>query len=113
MGFFEIFYYRQGLGQNPAVVLQRRHQGLWIDRRVRRHQLLAAATALAQKQPQEAWDLLEFTFRRLDDYPLKEKLQKALLNLETEKLIKWIQRIVMKLYGNLNWISLKVLICSW
>ena len=25
MGFFEIFDYRQGLGENPAVVLQRRY----------------------------------------------------------------------------------------
>ena len=36
------------------------------------------ASAMAAKQPQEAWDLLEFTFRRIDDYPQKAKLQKAL-----------------------------------
>lgn len=40
--------------------------------------VIASATAIAGKQPQEAWDQLEFTFRRLDDYPLKAKLQKAL-----------------------------------
>jgi hypothetical protein len=40
--------------------------------------VLAAATALAAKSPAEAWDQLEFTFRRLHDYPLKEKLQAAL-----------------------------------
>ncbi|MEO6593872.1 MAG: hypothetical protein ABIP94_03870, partial [Planctomycetota bacterium] len=40
----------------------------------------ALAAASADKQPQDAWDRLEFTFRRLDDYPLKAKLQKALLS---------------------------------
>ena len=40
--------------------------------------VIAAATALAARQPQDAWDQLEFTFRRIDDYPLKDKLQKAL-----------------------------------
>ncbi|MFY9343062.1 MAG: hypothetical protein WAT39_11265 [Planctomycetota bacterium] len=39
---------------------------------------IAAAQALAAKQPHEAWDQLEFTFRRLDDYPLKAKLRNAL-----------------------------------
>ncbi len=38
-----------------------------------------AALALAPKDPAAAWDRLEFLFRRLDDYPLKAKLQKALL----------------------------------
>src|SRR6185295_10355519 len=37
-----------------------------------------AANSIAAKQPQEAWDQLEFTFRRIDDYALKAKLQKAL-----------------------------------
>lgn len=41
--------------------------------------LIAAALPLAAKQPGAAWDQLEFAFRRLDDYPLKAKLQKALL----------------------------------
>lgn len=40
---------------------------------------IAAATALAKKEPQAAWDQLEFAFRRLDDYRLKAKLQQALL----------------------------------
>lgn len=40
---------------------------------------ITAALALAPKNPQAAWDQLEFAFRRLDDYPLKAKLQKALL----------------------------------
>lgn len=40
--------------------------------------VIAAALELAPKQPQVAWDQLEFTFRRLDDYPQKQKLQKAL-----------------------------------
>ncbi|HEX5050852.1 MAG TPA: hypothetical protein VFZ65_03690 [Planctomycetota bacterium] len=37
------------------------------------------AAANAEKQPQDAWDRLEFAFRRLEDYPLKARLQKALL----------------------------------
>ena len=41
--------------------------------------VIASALLLAAKQPQAAWDQLEFTFRRLDDYPLKDKLHKALL----------------------------------
>lgn len=41
--------------------------------------VVASATALAQKQPAEAFDQLEFAFRRLDDYALKDTLQKALL----------------------------------
>ncbi|MBL8753180.1 MAG: hypothetical protein JNK15_07755, partial [Planctomycetes bacterium] len=40
---------------------------------------IAQALALAATKPQEAWDQLEHSFRRLDDYPLKGKLQKALL----------------------------------
>lgn len=40
--------------------------------------VITAAVALAAKQPQAAWDQLEFTFRRISDYPLKAKLQKAL-----------------------------------
>lgn len=40
--------------------------------------VIAAASALAAKHPHEAWDQLEFTFRRIDDYPLKARLQKAL-----------------------------------
>ncbi len=40
---------------------------------------IATALALAPTKPQEAWDQLEFAFRNLDDYPLKGKLQKALL----------------------------------
>jgi hypothetical protein len=40
---------------------------------------IAAATALAAKDPRTAWDQLEFVFRRLHDYPLKQKVQKALL----------------------------------
>jgi hypothetical protein len=39
---------------------------------------IAVAQTLAAKQPQAAWDQLEFLFRRLDDYPQKDKLQKAL-----------------------------------
>ena len=39
---------------------------------------IAEATALASKEPQAAWDQLEHLFRRLDDYPLKARLQKAL-----------------------------------
>ncbi|HEX6813354.1 MAG TPA: hypothetical protein VF384_17165 [Planctomycetota bacterium] len=42
--------------------------------------VIAAAMACAAKQPQDAWDQLEFAFRRLDDYRLKAKLQKALLD---------------------------------
>lgn len=41
--------------------------------------VIAAATQLAAKAPQDAWDQLEFAFRQLDDYPLKARLQKALL----------------------------------
>ncbi len=40
---------------------------------------IASSLALAAKQPHEAWDQLEFTFRRIDDYAQKDKLQKALL----------------------------------
>jgi hypothetical protein len=40
---------------------------------------IAQALAIATKQPRAAWDQLEYTFRRLDDYPLKQKVQKALL----------------------------------
>lgn len=40
---------------------------------------LTAANALAADRPQAAWDLLEFAFRRVDDYAAKAKLQKALL----------------------------------
>src|SRR5688572_15026973 len=39
---------------------------------------IAATQALAAKDPQQAWDRLEFVFRRIDDYPAKQKLQKAL-----------------------------------
>ncbi|MFO1032131.1 MAG: hypothetical protein U1F60_13720 [Planctomycetota bacterium] len=41
--------------------------------------VIATALALAPKDPRAAWDQLEFAFRRLDDYPLKAKLQKALM----------------------------------
>ena len=41
--------------------------------------VIAAATAQAAKEPAIAWDQLEFTFRHLDDYPAKRKLQQALL----------------------------------
>ncbi|MCA8965044.1 MAG: hypothetical protein KDC48_09150 [Planctomycetes bacterium] len=40
---------------------------------------IAAALATAKGDPQAAWDQLEFTFRRLDDYGQKRKLQQALL----------------------------------
>jgi hypothetical protein len=40
--------------------------------------VIAAAMAIAGKEPQEAWDQLESVFRRIDDYPLKRKLQQAL-----------------------------------
>ncbi|MBL8729696.1 MAG: hypothetical protein JNM25_14800 [Planctomycetes bacterium] len=41
--------------------------------------VIAAATAVAGKDPQAAWDQLEFAFRRVDGYPQKQQLQKALL----------------------------------
>ncbi len=41
--------------------------------------VVAAATALAAKQPQAAWDQLEYAFRQIDDYAAKATLQKALL----------------------------------
>jgi hypothetical protein len=41
--------------------------------------VIAAATAAAGKDPQAAWDQLEFAFRRVDDYAQKRELQKALL----------------------------------
>ncbi|MFT4841219.1 MAG: hypothetical protein ACI8UD_001115 [Planctomycetota bacterium] len=40
---------------------------------------IAAALALAKNDARAAWDQLEFSFRRTDDYNLKEQLQKALL----------------------------------
>ncbi len=40
---------------------------------------IAAASALAAKDPRSAWERLEHTFRRVDDYPTKAKLQQALL----------------------------------
>ena len=40
---------------------------------------IAAALALAKNDARAAWDQLEFSFRRTDDYRLKEQLQKALL----------------------------------
>ncbi len=40
--------------------------------------VIASATAIAGKQPHAAWDQLEYTFRQLDEYPLKQKLQKAM-----------------------------------
>ncbi len=40
---------------------------------------IATATKLAATAPQDAWDQLEFAFRQLDDYPLKARVQKALL----------------------------------
>ncbi|MCB9879196.1 MAG: hypothetical protein H6835_16495 [Planctomycetes bacterium] len=40
---------------------------------------VAAALELAKKDPVAAWDQLEFTFRRTDDYGLKDQLQGALL----------------------------------
>ncbi|MFO0277637.1 MAG: hypothetical protein ACK533_10185 [Planctomycetota bacterium] len=39
---------------------------------------IAAAAPLAAKSPAEAWDTLEFAFRRVADYAQKQKLQKAL-----------------------------------
>jgi hypothetical protein len=41
--------------------------------------VVAAASALASKDPATAWDQLEFAFRRTDSYPQKAKLQQALL----------------------------------
>lgn len=41
--------------------------------------VLVAADAIASKDPQAAWDQLEFAFRRVDGYPEKQRLQKALL----------------------------------
>ncbi len=41
--------------------------------------VIAAANALAGKDPQATWDQLEFAFRRIDSYPQKQQLQKALL----------------------------------
>ena len=40
---------------------------------------IAAASALAKTDAPAAWDQLEFSFRRTDDYQLKSQLQKALL----------------------------------
>lgn len=40
---------------------------------------IAAATLLAKTDARAAWDQLEFSFRRTDDYHLKRQLQKALL----------------------------------
>ncbi|MGK0203285.1 MAG: hypothetical protein ACI9S9_002363 [Planctomycetota bacterium] len=40
---------------------------------------IAAALELAKSDARAAWDQLEFSFRRTDDYNLKEQLQKALL----------------------------------
>ena len=40
---------------------------------------IAAALATAKSSPREAWDQLEFSFRRLEDYGLKRRLQQALL----------------------------------
>jgi len=40
--------------------------------------VIAAAMAIAGKDPATAWDQLEFTFRRTSPYPLKASLQKAL-----------------------------------
>jgi hypothetical protein len=40
---------------------------------------IAAAATLAPKDARAAWDGLEFVFRRVPDYALKQKLQKALL----------------------------------
>lgn len=40
---------------------------------------IAEATQLAKKEPQLAWDQLEFAFRRVADYALKKDLQQALL----------------------------------
>lgn len=41
--------------------------------------VIAAAQATAKSDPRAAWDQLEFSFRRLDDYGQKRKLQAALL----------------------------------
>ena len=40
---------------------------------------IAAATQLAKTDARAAWDQLEFSFRRTDDYQLKSQLQQALL----------------------------------
>ena len=42
---------------------------------------IAAASAIAATEPHAAWDRLEFVFRRLDDYPLKAKVQKVLASI--------------------------------
>ncbi|MBX3463918.1 MAG: hypothetical protein KF830_12170 [Planctomycetes bacterium] len=41
--------------------------------------VVRAALTAAAKEPQTAWDQLEYAFRRVDAYPAKAKLQKALL----------------------------------
>ncbi|MBL9077801.1 MAG: hypothetical protein JNL08_09865 [Planctomycetes bacterium] len=43
--------------------------------------VVAAALALAGKDPQSAWDQLEYTFRRVESYDQKATLQKALLQI--------------------------------
>lgn len=45
--------------------------------------IVAAESAARAGNPTEAWDRLEFAFRRIDDYPLKSTLRDALLKVGT------------------------------